>query len=86
MLDDHLQVGLVFGFTMNLKCVGSDYDCNIDALHDLVFDYADIKSSISDRDLLMNIGIVRDGLDQLKLTVRCVGDVRSRHVAQAQAG
>eukprot|EP01083_Nonionella_stella_P037527 102304_1 len=47
-----LQAGSIYTFAINVECSG-DYECNMDATHELVVDYADIVCKLDTNDIVL---------------------------------
>eukprot|EP01084_Bolivina_argentea_P007046 13271_1 len=67
---NYLQSGLLYTFTLNLFCIGDDYNCNIYSTHQLTYDYSDLKCGITGNDIqIINIDPILDDLYSVKLPI-----------------
>lgn len=64
-----MQPGFLYTFALNLVCTGY-YSCDIMAYHEIVYDYATLKCTITGSDLdLVNVDPQLDNVDDVTFTL-----------------
>ena len=68
-VSDWMQPGFLYTFELRLTCTG-DYSCDITAEHEVIYDYARLKCTITGSDLdLVNVDPELDNVDDVTFTL-----------------